>query len=82
MFCDMDIHSAISKFEDTYANHPSITKTKKITKNQTALSFKEIAEEEISKLVKNIDVKKPTEKISCPLSLLNVLLPIYANLSP
>ena len=27
-FCDMDIHSAISKIKDTYANHPSIREIK------------------------------------------------------
>ena len=57
-FCDMNIHSAISKIKDTYASHPSIIEMKMVTKNEIAFSFKEVAEEEIWKFLKNIDVKK------------------------
>ena len=39
-FCDMEIHSAISKIKDTYANHPSVIETKKATKKEAAFSFK------------------------------------------
>ena len=50
----MDVHSAISKIKDIYANHPCIIETKKVTKNETAFSFKEVGEEKILKLLKNI----------------------------
>ena len=80
----MDIHSAISKTKDTYANHPSIIEIKKVTKSKAAFSFKEVAEVEILKLLKNIDVKKSTGEDKLPPPppprLLNVLLAIYANL--
>ena len=36
----MEIHSAISKIKDTYANHPSVIETKKATKKEAAFSFK------------------------------------------
>ena len=55
----MDIHFAISKIKDTFANHSSIMEIK-VTKNETAFSFKEVAEEEILKPLKNIEVKKST----------------------
>ena len=78
----MDIHSAISKSKGIYANHPCIIETKKVTKNETAFSFKEVEEEKILKLLKNILLtwKYQVEKISDPQSLLDVLLPIYASL--
>ena len=57
----MDIHSSIPKIKDTNANNPNITEIKKVTKNETAFFFKEVAEEEIFKLLKNIYVKKSTE---------------------
>ena len=59
-FCDVDIHFAVSKIKDTNANHPSITEIKKTTKKETASSFKEVEDEEIFKLLKNIDAKKST----------------------
>ena len=65
-FCDMDIHSAISKIKDTYVKHPSIIEIKKATKNETAFSFKEAAEEEILKLLKYINVKKSTGEDKLP----------------
>ena len=33
-FCDVDIHSAIWKIKDTYANHPSIIEIKNIAKKE------------------------------------------------
>ena len=62
----MDIHSAISKFKCSYANHPGIIEIKKVTKNEAAFSFKEVAEEETLKLLKYIDVKKSTGKDKLP----------------
>ena len=53
-------HSAMSEIKDINANHPIITEVKKVTKNEAAFSFKEVAEEEILKLLQNIDVKKST----------------------
>ena len=79
-FCVLDIHSAILKTKDTYANHPSIIEIKKVTKNETAFSFKEVAKQEILKFLKQIDVKKSTGEGKLPPSLLNVLLAIYTNL--
>ena len=76
----MNIHSAISKIKDTYANHPSIIEIKKATKNETAFSFKDFEEEEILKLLKNIAVKNSTGVDTLPLSLLNVVLAMYTNL--
>ena len=58
MFSDMEIHFAISKIKDTYVNHPSIIEIKKFAKNKITFSFKGVKEEEILKLLKNIDVKK------------------------
>ena len=55
-----------SKIKNTYANHPSITEINKVTKNETASSFKEVAEEELLKLLKNIDVKKSTGEDNLP----------------
>ena len=79
-FCDIDIHSAISKIKDTNVNHPSIIEIKKVTKNETAFYLKEVEEKEFVKLLKSIDSKKSTGKISYPFSLLTVLLTIYTNL--
>ena len=59
-FCDMEIHSVISKIKDTYANHSSIIEIKKATKKWNNLFLKEVKEEEILKLLKNIDVKRST----------------------
>ena len=66
-FCDMDIHSDVSKIKDTCANHLSIIEIKKATKNETAFSFKEVEKEEILKLLKKY-------------CLLHVMLAIYTNL--
>ena len=68
-FCDIDIHSAISKIKNTYANCRSIIEIKKVTQNETAFSFKEVAKEEILKVLKNIDVKKSAGEDKLPLKL-------------
>ena len=62
----MGIHSVISKIKDTYANHSSIIEIKKATKNGTAFFLKEVKEEEILKLLKNIDVKRSTWEDKLP----------------
>ena len=62
----MGIHFAISKFRDTYANHPSIIEIKKVTKNERTFSFKEVEEEEILELFKNIDLKNSTVEDKLP----------------
>ena len=62
----MSIHFAISKFKDTYANHPSIIEIKKVTKNERTFSFKEVEEEEILELFKNIDLKNSTVEDKLP----------------
>ena len=84
----MDIHSAISKIKDTYANHPSIIEIKKDIKNEKAFSFKEVAEEEILKLLKNIDVKKSTGEdklhsklVNCAASYIYISLTLIINQS-
>ena len=65
-FCNMDIHPDISKNKDTYTNYPSIIEIKKVAKNETVFSFKEVAEEEILKLLKNIHLKKSTGEDKLP----------------
>ena len=62
----MDIHSAISKMKDTYGNHPRIIEITKVTKNEPAFSFKQVAEEKFLKLLKNTDVKKSTGEEKLP----------------
>ena len=67
----MDTHSAISRIKGIYTNHPSIIEIEKVTKNETACSFKEVAEKEIWKLLKNIDVKKSTGEDKLPHKFVN-----------
>ena len=78
--CDMNIHYAVSKIKNTYANHPRIIEINKVMKNESGFSFKEVVEEEILKLLKSIEMKKSTGEGKLPLSLLNMLVAIYTNL--
>ena len=58
--------SAISKIKELYANHASIIEIKKVTKNEKLFYFKEVDENEVLKLLKNINVKKSTGEDKIP----------------
>ena len=58
--------TSILLFQNLKANHPSIIEIKKATKNESPFSFKEVEEEEIFKLLKDINVKKSTGEDKLP----------------